>query len=149
MLGTVSPKESSPGEGDKLWGPAAPTPVEVASDLAWREGLRQGRAPWPHLSLASSHSPVQDETEYVGQDTCGANSWNVLDVELPLSHDQEPGVTLQNLKPWTQYAIFVRAITLTTAEERRNFGAQSQVVYIRTLPAGEELGSTRGGARPG
>ncbi|KAL7977952.1 hypothetical protein Chor_004939 [Crotalus horridus] len=80
-------------------------------------------------------SPVQDETEYVGQDTCGANSWNVLDVELPLSHDQEPGVTLQNLKPWTQYAIFVRAITLTTAEERRNFGAQSQVVYIRTLPA--------------
>ncbi|KAM6434450.1 insulin receptor-related protein isoform 1-T1 [Liasis olivaceus] len=80
-------------------------------------------------------SPFQNVTEYVGQDTCGANSWNVVDVELPLSNDQAPGVTLQNLKPWTQYAVFVRAITLTTAEERRNFGAQSGVVYVRTLPA--------------
>uniref|UniRef100_A0A8C5RS57 Tyrosine-protein kinase receptor n=1 Tax=Laticauda laticaudata TaxID=8630 RepID=A0A8C5RS57_LATLA len=80
-------------------------------------------------------SPIQDVSEYVGQDTCGANSWNLVDVELPLSHDQEPGVTLQNLKPWTQYAIAVRAISLTTAEERRNFGAQSEVVYVRTLPA--------------
>ncbi|XP_072840343.1 insulin receptor-related protein isoform X3 [Pogona vitticeps] len=80
-------------------------------------------------------SPFQNVTEYVGQDACGANSWNVVDVELPLSSDQEPGVILQNLKPWTQYAIFVRAITLTTAEEGRNYGAQSEVVYIRTLPA--------------
>lgn len=80
-------------------------------------------------------------SEYVGQDTCGANSWNLVDVELPLSHDQEPGVTLQNLKPWTQYALAVRAISLTTAEERRNFGAQSEVVYVRTLPAGEGPGA--------
>ncbi|XP_053133978.1 insulin receptor-related protein isoform X2 [Hemicordylus capensis] len=80
-------------------------------------------------------SPFQNVTEYVGQDACGANSWNVVDVELPLSNDQEPGVTLQNLKPWTQYAIFVRAINLTTAEEGRNYGAQSEVVYIRTTPA--------------
>ncbi|XP_042296706.1 insulin receptor-related protein isoform X2 [Sceloporus undulatus] len=80
-------------------------------------------------------SPFQNVTEYVGQDACGANSWNVVDVELPLSNDQEPGVILQSLKPWTQYAIFVRAITLTTAEEGRNYGAQSKVVYIRTMPA--------------
>ncbi|KAJ6652435.1 hypothetical protein lerEdw1_011553 [Lerista edwardsae] len=80
-------------------------------------------------------SPFQNVTEYVGQDACGANSWNVVDVELPLSSDQEPGVALQGLKPWTQYAIFVRAITLTTAEEGRNQGAQSEVVYIRTMPA--------------
>lgn len=117
--------------GGEVWGLATPTPAEVAL----------GRAPWPHLSLASSHSPVQDASEYVGQDTCGANSWNLVDVELPLSHDQEPGVTLQNLKPWTQYAIAVRAISLTTAEERRNFGAQSEVVFVRTLPAGEGPGA--------
>uniref|UniRef100_A0A8B9ZM01 Tyrosine-protein kinase receptor n=1 Tax=Anas zonorhyncha TaxID=75864 RepID=A0A8B9ZM01_9AVES len=80
-------------------------------------------------------SPFQNVSEYVGQDACGAQSWNVLDVELPLSSDQEPGVTLLNLRPWTQYAIFVRAITLTTAEEGRNYGAQSEVVYIRTMPA--------------
>ncbi|NXQ11872.1 INSRR protein, partial [Peucedramus taeniatus] len=80
-------------------------------------------------------SPFQNVSEYVGQDACGAQSWNVLDVDLPLSSEQEPGVTLLNLRPWTQYAIFVRAITLTTAEEGRNYGAQSEVVYIRTMPA--------------
>ncbi|NXL40098.1 INSRR protein, partial [Glaucidium brasilianum] len=80
-------------------------------------------------------SPFQNVSEYVGQDACGAQSWNVLDVELPLSSEQAPGVTLLNLRPWTQYAIFVRAITLTTAEEGRNYGAQSEVVYIRTMPA--------------
>lgn len=80
--------------------------------------------------------PFQNVTEYVGQDACGAHSWNVVDVELPLHSDQDPGVALLGLKPWTQYALFVRAIPLTTAEEGRNYGAQSEVVYIRTLPAG-------------
>ncbi|XP_062453725.1 insulin receptor-related protein [Rhea pennata] len=80
-------------------------------------------------------SPFQNVSEYVGQDACGAHSWNVVDVELPLSTEQEPGVALLNLRPWTQYAIFVRAITLTTAEEGRNYGAESEVVYIRTMPA--------------
>ncbi|OCT69203.1 hypothetical protein XELAEV_18040513mg [Xenopus laevis] len=79
-------------------------------------------------------SPFQNITEYLGQDACGANSWNVVDVELPLNNEQEPGVTLTNLKPWVQYAIYVRAITLST-EEGRHFGAQSDVVYIRTKPA--------------
>ncbi|XP_077319580.1 insulin receptor-related protein-like [Lithobates pipiens] len=79
-------------------------------------------------------SPFQNITEHLGQDACGANSWNVVDVELPLN-DLEPSVTLMNLKPWTQYAIYVRAISLTTAEEGRNFGAQSDVIYIRTKPA--------------
>ncbi|XP_015271978.1 PREDICTED: insulin receptor-related protein [Gekko japonicus] len=83
----------------------------------------------------ASCEPFQNVTGHVGQDACGANSWNVVDVDLPLSSDQEPGVGLQSLKPWTQYALFVRAITLTTAEEGRNYGAQSEVVYIRTLPA--------------
>lgn len=87
--------------------------------------------------LSPPPRPFQNVTEYVGQDACGANSWNVVDVELALGSDQEPGVALQGLKPWTQYAVFVRAITLTTAEEGRNHGAQSEVVYIRTMPAGE------------
>ena len=90
--------------------------------------------------------PFQNVSEYVGQDACGAQSWNVLDVELPLSSEQAPGVALLNLRPWTQYAIFVRAITLTTAEEGRNYGAQSEVVYIRTMPAGKRL--ARGSGMP-
>lgn len=46
-------------------------------------------------------------------------------------------MTLAPLKPWTQYAVFVRAITLTTAEDSPHQGAQSPIVYLRTLPAGE------------
>ncbi|XP_069460668.1 insulin receptor-related protein [Ambystoma mexicanum] len=80
-------------------------------------------------------SPFQNVTEYIGQDACGANNWNVVDLDLPLNNDQDPFVTLMNLKPWTQYAIFVRAVTLTTEEEGRNFGAQSDIVYIRTKAA--------------
>ena len=60
-------------------------------------------------------------------------------MELPLSRNQEPGVTLAPLKPWTQYAVFVRAITLTTAEESPHQGAQSPIIYLQTLPAGRPL----------
>ncbi|TKC35035.1 hypothetical protein EI555_011357, partial [Monodon monoceros] len=80
-------------------------------------------------------SPFQNATEHVGPDACGAQSWNLLDVELPLSRTQEPGVTLAPLKPWTQYAVFVRAITLTTEEDSPHQGAQSPIIYLRTLPA--------------
>ncbi|XP_030680036.1 insulin receptor-related protein [Nomascus leucogenys] len=80
-------------------------------------------------------SPFQNATEHVGPDACGTQSWNLLDVELPLSRTQEPGVTLASLKPWTQYAVFVRAITLTTEEDSPHQGAQSPIVYLRTLPA--------------
>lgn len=81
-------------------------------------------------------SPFQNATEHIGPDACGTQSWNLLDVELPLSRTQDPGVTLAPLKPWTQYAVFVRAITLTTAEDSPHQGAQSPIVYLRTLPAG-------------
>ncbi|XP_032319888.1 insulin receptor-related protein isoform X3 [Camelus ferus] len=80
-------------------------------------------------------SPFQNATEHVGPDACGTQSWNLLDVELPLSRTQEPGVTLAPLKPWTQYAVFVRAITLTTAEDSPHQGAQSPIIYLQTLPA--------------
>lgn len=81
-------------------------------------------------------SPFQNATEYIGPDACGTQSWNLLDVDLPLSRTQDPGVTLAPLKPWTQYAVFVRAITLTTAEDSPHQGAQSPIIYLRTLPAG-------------
>lgn len=57
----------------------------------------------PLISRDGVFSPFQNATEHVGPDACGAQSWNLLDVELPLSRTQEPGVTLAPLKPWTQY----------------------------------------------
>uniref|UniRef100_A0A8C6U6K6 Tyrosine-protein kinase receptor n=1 Tax=Neogobius melanostomus TaxID=47308 RepID=A0A8C6U6K6_9GOBI len=80
-------------------------------------------------------APYQNITEYEGQDGCGSNSWNMVDVEL--RQDSDPGVFLSNLKPWTQYAIFVKAITLMVEDKQGQTApsAKSKVVYIRTSPS--------------
>uniref|UniRef100_A0A8C5CYQ8 Tyrosine-protein kinase receptor n=1 Tax=Gadus morhua TaxID=8049 RepID=A0A8C5CYQ8_GADMO len=79
-------------------------------------------------------SPHQNITEFDGQDGCGSNSWNMVDVELPPDKAADPQVQLKLLKPWTQYAVFVRAITLQR-DDKHIKGAQSDVVYIRTRPS--------------
>ncbi|KAJ8248807.1 hypothetical protein GJAV_G00227970 [Gymnothorax javanicus] len=79
-------------------------------------------------------APFQNITEFDGQDGCGSNSWNMVDVDVPQHKRADPGVLLSSLKPWTQYAIFVKAITLTV-EDKHFLGAKSEVVYIRTKPS--------------
>lgn len=76
-------------------------------------------------------SPFQNITEFDGQDGCGSNSWHMVDVDLPQDRTSEPHVSLQELKPWTQYAIFVKAITLHL-EGKHVKGAKSDIVYMRT-----------------
>ena len=87
-----------------------------------------------------SPRPHQNITEFDGQDGCGSNSWNMVDVELPPDKAADPQVQLKLLKPWTQYAVFVRAITLQR-DDKHIKGAQSDVVYIRTRPSRECGGS--------
>lgn len=60
----------------------------------------------------------------------------MVDVELRPDKDSDPGVLLSNLKPWTQYAVFVKAITLMV-EDKHLPSAKSKVVYIRTSPSGK------------
>uniref|UniRef100_A0A3Q3M330 Tyrosine-protein kinase receptor n=1 Tax=Labrus bergylta TaxID=56723 RepID=A0A3Q3M330_9LABR len=79
-------------------------------------------------------SPFQNITEFDGQDGCGSNSWHMVDVDLPSDRNADPKVSLQHLKPWTQYAIFVKAITLQV-EDKHITGAKSEIVYIRTRPS--------------
>ncbi|XP_064422051.1 insulin-like growth factor 1a receptor [Latimeria chalumnae] len=80
-------------------------------------------------------APFRNVTEYDGQDACGSNSWSMVDVDLPQNKDLDPGILLQGLKPWTQYAIFVKAITLTMIEDGHIHGAKSEIIYIRTNAA--------------
>lgn len=77
-------------------------------------------------------APFQNITEFDGLDGCGSNSWNMVDVDLPDDEGTDPKVSLQQLKPWTQYAIFVKGITL---QMDRLPGAKSRIVYIRTRPS--------------
>ncbi|XP_075887762.1 insulin-like growth factor 1b receptor isoform X2 [Nelusetta ayraudi] len=83
-------------------------------------------------------APFQNITEYEGQDGCGSNSWNMVDVELRPDKDIDPGVLLSGLKPWTQYAVFVKAITLML-EDKHLPSAKSKVVYIRTSPSAPSM----------
>ncbi len=80
--------------------------------------------------------PFKNVTEYDGQDACGSNSWNMVDVDLPPNKDIEPGILLQGLKPWTQYAVYVKAVTLTMVENDHIRGAKSEILYIRTNASG-------------
>ncbi|XP_029430824.1 insulin-like growth factor 1 receptor isoform X2 [Rhinatrema bivittatum] len=77
-------------------------------------------------------APFRNVTEYEGQDACGSNSWNMVDVDLPADKETNPGILLQGLKPWTQYAIYVKAVTLTMTEIHDIQGAKSDIVYVRT-----------------
>ncbi|XP_028256756.1 insulin-like growth factor 1b receptor isoform X2 [Parambassis ranga] len=83
-------------------------------------------------------APYQNITEFEGQDGCGSNSWNMVDVELRPDRDLDPGVLLSGLKPWTQYAVFVKAITLRV-EDKHMPSAKSKVVYIRTSPSAPSM----------
>lgn len=58
----------------------------------------------------------------------------MVDVDLPQDKNTEPNVSLQHLKPWTQYAVFVKAITLQV-EDKHITGAKSDIIYIRTRPS--------------
>ena len=84
--------------------------------------------------LCVSTRPFQNITEFDGQDGCGSNSWYMVDVDHPQDENIDPKVKLQHLKPWTQYAIFVKAIILQV-EDKHITGAKSDIIYIRTRPS--------------
>ncbi|KAI3371371.1 hypothetical protein L3Q82_023960 [Scortum barcoo] len=95
--------------------------------------------PEEHKELISfivyyKESPFQNITEFDGQDGCGSNSWHMVDVDLPQDPNTDPKVSLQHLKPWTQYAVFVKAITLQV-KHKHVTGAKSDIIYIRTRPS--------------
>uniref|UniRef100_G1QHU4 Insulin receptor n=1 Tax=Nomascus leucogenys TaxID=61853 RepID=G1QHU4_NOMLE len=88
------------------------------------------------LLLFCLESPYQNVTEFDGQDACGSNSWTVVDIDPPLrstdpKSQNHPGWLMRGLKPWTQYAIFVKTL-VTFSDERRTYGAKSDIIYVQT-----------------
>ncbi|KAJ8357694.1 hypothetical protein SKAU_G00204880 [Synaphobranchus kaupii] len=81
-------------------------------------------------------APFRNVTEFDGQDACGSNSWVIADVDPPPrategKEQQEPGHLIHPLKPWTQYAIFVKTL-LSASDEHQVHGAKSEIIYVRT-----------------
>ncbi|XP_077953871.1 insulin-like growth factor 1 receptor isoform X2 [Gasterosteus aculeatus] len=102
--------------------------------LTWERYAPQGYSDLISFVVYYKESPFQNITEFDGQDGCGSNSWHMVDVDLPQDKINDPKVSLQQLKPWTQYAIFVKAITLQV-ENKHITGAKSDIIYIRTRPS--------------
>ncbi|KAL1429959.1 hypothetical protein MTO96_015453 [Rhipicephalus appendiculatus] len=73
-------------------------------------------------------APFQNVTLYDGRDACKGDVWKMVDADV--------GVDVQiiaHLKPFTQYAVYVKAYTLFTTTSTQ--GAQSDIFYFKTLPA--------------
>uniref|UniRef100_A0A673C765 Tyrosine-protein kinase receptor n=1 Tax=Sphaeramia orbicularis TaxID=375764 RepID=A0A673C765_9TELE len=102
--------------------------------LSWERYQPQDYADLVSFIVYYKEAPFQNITEFDGQDGCGSNSWHMVDVDLPQDPNTDPKITLHHLKPWTQYAIFVKAITLQV-EDKHVTGAKSDIVYIRTRPS--------------
>nr|CAD7460923.1 unnamed protein product [Timema tahoe] len=78
----------------------------------------------------STEAPYQNVTLYDGRDACGADGWKVDDVHVPENQSALVYHLLSRLKPYTQYAFYVKTYTIAT--ERT--GAQSPIYYFRTNP---------------
>ncbi|KAF4530738.1 hypothetical protein B566_EDAN007959 [Ephemera danica] len=88
-------------------------------------------------------APSQNITLYDGRDACGGDGWMVDDVSVqeedttdlvgPHHTYEVPNVVhiLTMLKPFTQYAFYVKTYTIAT---EGGAGAQSSLHYFRTLP---------------
>lgn len=85
-------------------------------------------------TVYSIEAPNKNVNFYDGRDACGQDNWHVDDVA---SNSESPTVThlLTNLKPFTQYAFYVKTYTIAT---ERN-GAQSTIRYFTTKPAQPSL----------
>uniref|UniRef100_A0A8D2P6H3 Tyrosine-protein kinase receptor n=1 Tax=Zosterops lateralis melanops TaxID=1220523 RepID=A0A8D2P6H3_ZOSLA len=102
--------------------------------LFWQEYCNKCSLSAPPVLLFEA--PFQNVTEFDGQDACGSNSWTVVDVDPPPRSNEpkaqaQPGWLLRGLKPWTQYAVFVKTL-VTFSDERRTYGAKSEIIYVQT-----------------
>ncbi|OAD57588.1 Insulin-like receptor [Eufriesea mexicana] len=90
-------------------------------------------------------APNKNVTMYDGRDACGGDGWKVDDVSASTNTTQvesggkfgtgrqEKNVHthyLSQLKPYTQYAYYVKTYTIATERS----GAQSNLTYFRTMP---------------
>lgn len=79
-------------------------------------------------------APFKNVTMFEGRDACGGDAWTLEDIEDNSRNSTTVTHILTQLKPYTQYAYFVR--THTVASEQR--GGLSQIQYFTTQPSKPE-----------
>lgn len=81
------------------------------------------------LSYVVYYTPAKyrNVTIWEGRDACGNDGWMLEDINDFVPKDMI-AFPLTNLEPYTQYAFYVKAYTLSTEQN----GAQSEIQYVRT-----------------
>lgn len=74
-------------------------------------------------------APYQNVTMFDGRDACGSDGWSVEEIAAGRNIGVVP-IVLTYLKPYTQYAYYVR--TYTVASEQR--GGMTKIQYFTTAP---------------
>lgn len=97
--------------------------------LAWRQFDHYDPRSLLGYIVYLTEAPYKNVTLYDGRDACGGDGWRVDDVAYEPSQPEISHI-LTYLKPYTQYAFYVKTYTIAT--ERT--GAQSSIQYFVTYP---------------
>ncbi|CAH1989756.1 unnamed protein product [Acanthoscelides obtectus] len=123
--------------GDKIACDVKPLHVNISKigtrsvTLEWKQfQMRDDQRKLLGYIVYLIEAPYRNVTIYDGRDACGQDDWRVYDVAVQET-DQTVTQLLPNLKPYRQYAFFVK--TYTIASEKT--GAQSDIMYFMTLPS--------------
>ncbi|CAH1796561.1 unnamed protein product [Owenia fusiformis] len=73
-------------------------------------------------------APFKNISRYSGRDACGSEVWNIKDQEVTQGNNIV--FLLVELKPWTQYALYVKTYSIRSATN----GAISDIIYFTTKP---------------
>lgn len=110
------------------------TVVKIAARIAFlRWDNFKSSDPRQLLSYVISwkEAPFKNLSIYEGRDACDNDVWYTKDILNKMEKDEDYATALLlNLKPWTQYAVYVQTYTTSSAK----YGAISSIVYFTTLP---------------
>ena len=77
-------------------------------------------------------APFQNVSMFEGRDACSDDIWKTRDMlNTPNKNSSCITSLLVQLRPWTQYAVFVKTYTTSNTQ----FGARSKLIYFRTAPS--------------
>ncbi|XP_058256957.1 insulin-like growth factor 1b receptor [Hemibagrus wyckioides] len=103
--------------------------------LTWERYQPQGYSGLISFEVYYKEAPFQNISGFDDQDGCGSNSWMMVEVDLPQDQKRNPEVNLTGLNPMTQYAVFLKTVTLVAENiDTHVLGAKSELVYILTKP---------------
>ncbi|KAG5880193.1 hypothetical protein JTB14_006626 [Gonioctena quinquepunctata] len=136
-LTQYSPLEVAPNSnGDKTACNIVPLVVNITNienksvNLEWQPFQMDDQRKLLAYIIYIREAPYKNVSMYEGRDACGLDEWRVIDVPSQESQTKISQL-LPSLKPYTQYAFYVK--TYTIASEKR--GSQSEIQYFRTLPS--------------